>query len=236
MNAGLLVVLVAQAAAAPPTPTPTATPPINILVSRAGGDAAMPVGSLADFAKRTRLKLPEGQPRVLTNESVKQLAEGIELTTTIGGGPVPRLSGPSRGDGKKATWQQRYRDAVARIAGLESDVKRLESDANRLEQEFYAHDDPFERDAKIKPAWDKAVADLRAAQEALAAARKEPEEVLNAARRDGALPGWFRGLDEAGAAQAAPARPMANVGSESPRPEPTPTPTPRPPARPAGPT
>jgi hypothetical protein len=236
MNAGLLVVLAVQAAATAATPTPTPTPPVNILVSRESSEAAVPTGSLADFAKKTKLKLPEGKPRVLTNESVKELAEGIELTTTIGGGPPSRSGGSSRGPGTKAMWQQRYRDAVSRVANLEAQVKRLEAEANRLEQEFYAHDDPFERDAKIKPAWDKALADLSAAKEALADARKGPDEVLNDARRAGALPGWFRGLDEGGGANPSPARPPAVAGAPLQPPEPTATPTPRPPVRPAGPT
>jgi hypothetical protein len=235
MIAAVLVVLAAQPAAAPPTPTPTATPPINILLASPNSTGAVATGSLADFAKHLKLKLPEGQPRVLTNETVKQLAEGIELTTTIGGGPLPPAVGRSDQQGKKAMWQQRYRDAVSRVATLEAKVKRLESEANRLEQEFYAHDNPVERDTQIKPAWDKALAELQAARDALADARKGPDEVLNAARRDGALPGWFRGIEEGGPAAPAPPQGRAVGAGVQARPEPTPTPTPRPPRRPVGP-
>jgi TolA-binding protein len=237
MIAAVLVLLAAQAAAAPPSPTPTATPPINILRANPNSTGAVPTGSLADFAKRIKLKLPEGQPRVLTNESVKQLAEGIELTTTIGGGPLPRAVGRSDQEGKKAMWQQRYRDAVSRVATLEARIKRLEGEANRLEQEFYARDNPVERDTQIKPAWDKALADLQAARDDLADARKRPDEVLNAARRDGALPGWFRGIEEGAPEAPAPRQGSAASAGAQARPEPTPTPTvtPRPRVRPVGP-
>ncbi len=234
MNACVLVLLAVQSAAPPPQPTPTATPPINILISRSSSGATVPTGSLADFAKRTKLKLPEGQPRVLTNENVKQLAEGIELTTTLGGAPPAVAAGAPREEAKKALWQGRYRNAVSRVAQLEAEVKRLEAEVAGLEQQFYAHSDPFERDGKIKPAWDKALADLAAAKAALEDARKAPDEVLNAARRDGALPGWFRGIEEKGGEAPATAGQAANPVPPL-RPEPTPTPTMAPPPRPAGP-
>ena len=197
----VLLVLVAAQAVAPLSATPTPTPRLNILLSRSGSEATAPTGSLADVAKRIKLKLPEGQPRIITNDSLKQLSEGVELTTTkgvAGSGYAPVGQGPA--DQKKAIWQQRYRGAVLRVATLEADIKRLEGEANRLEREFYAQDDPAQRDGVIKPAWDEAFADLRKAQADLAEARNKPEQVLEEARRDGALPGWFRGLDEPGAA------------------------------------
>lgn len=219
MNPVLLVLLAAQAgAAAPPTPTPT--PRLNILLSRSSSEAAGPTGSLSDVAKRIKLKLPQGQPRVLTNETVKQLAEGVQLTTTRGnGGAGYAPVGEAHESSKKAMWQQRYRAAVSRVAELEAEVKRLEGEASRLETDFYAHDDPAQRDGVIKPAWDRAVADLSKARSDLAEARSKPDEVLDEARRDGALPGWFRGLDQAGAAPApAPARGGAAPGQTRPTP------------------
>ncbi len=222
----ITALLVLAAAAA--TPTPVATPSISVLLARPDAEAPVRGDSLADVAKRIKLKLPANQPRVINNEAVKQLSEGVELTMTMApaggaGGPHGRESGDER---KKAIWQQRYRAAVERVHRLEADVRDLETRANGLEQEFYAHDDPVYRDSTIKPAWDKSLTDLAKAKTDLEDARKEPNEVLNAARRDGALPGWFRGLDETSApadrggekaaAPAPPARPAA-----------TPTPPPR---------
>ena len=220
MSPVLFVLLAAQAgAAAPPTPTPT--PRLNILLTRSSSEATGPTGSLSDVAKRIKLKLPEGQPRVLTNQTVKQLAEGVQLTTTQGNGGAGGYApvGEAQESPRKAMWQQRYRAAVSRVAELEAEVKRLEGEANRLETDFYAHDDPAQRDGVIKPAWDRAVADLSKAKSDLAEARAKPEQVLDEARRDGALPGWFRGLDQAGAAPApAPARGGAAPGQKRPTP------------------
>ncbi|HQT94308.1 MAG: hypothetical protein B7Z68_08060 [Acidobacteria bacterium 21-70-11] len=196
----ITALLVLAAAAATPTPKPVATPSIGILLARPGEEAPPRGDSLADVAKRIKLKLPANRPRVINNEAVKQLSEGVELTMTEAatGGAAGGFRGSESGDQrKKSIWQQRYRAAEERVRRLEADVKDLESRANRLEQEFYAHDDPVYRDATIKPAWDKSLTDLAKTKADLENARKEPNEVLNAARRDGALPGWFRGLDEA---------------------------------------
>jgi hypothetical protein len=195
--------------------------------------------SLAEVAKRIKLKLPANAPRVLTNESVKQLAQGVELTmsaaTAGGAGRGVSATGGSE-DAKKAKWQQRYRAALQRVHGLESEVKTLETQANGLERDFYAHDDPVYRDSTIKPKWDKTLAALQKARIDLEEARKQPDEVLNAARRDGALPGWFRGMeDESGPVSSGST--SAASGQEPPRsPTPRPTPTQATPRQPVGPT
>lgn len=193
----VLLVLVAAQAAAPPPATPTPTPRLNILRTQESAQGTAPTGSLADVAKQIKLKLPEGQSRVITNDSVRQLSQGVQLTTgQATGAPTPAPVGAATGreDRRKAMWQQRYRDAVSRVAALEAEIKRLEGEAARLERDFYAIDDPAQRDGVVKPAWDQALSDLRRAKADLAEARNKPEQVLEAARRDGALPGWFRGL------------------------------------------
>src|SRR5512136_1773661 len=200
MIAGLFVVLLAQAAKPAPTPgpSPTPTPPINVLLSKPSSEAQPAPASLGDVAKKIKLRLPANQPKVITNDSVRQLSEGVELTTSLAPSePVAAApSGQTADAAKKAMWQERYKAAVARAAALEAEVTRLTSEVPRLETAFYNTDDPAQRDGVIKPAWDKAVADLRNAQNELAQARTEPDQVLNDARRDGAQPGWFRGLDQ----------------------------------------
>ncbi len=228
----LMVVAVAGAAsaAAPPaTPTAAATAPITILLSRPEAEPAPRGQSLAEVAKHIKLKLPANQPRVLTNASVKQLAEGVELTTAA---EPPRGSGmglpvAAGEDAKKAKWQQRYRAATQRVRRLEADVKALEVQVNGLERDFYSRDDVVYRDSTIKPAWDKALNDLEKARADLEAARTQPDEILDAARRDGALPGWFRGLDEEGPEAAPTAQASGPARVQPSRPAPRPTPTPR---------
>ena len=222
-----LAVLVALGAggAGEEKPTPAPTPSLSILLAKPEEGRPVRASSLADVAKRIKLNLPANQPRVINNDTVKQLAQGVELTMSAA---APPLTGAVRGgtaeERKKAIWQERYRAAQDRVRRLEGDIKELSSRANQLEQEFYAHDDPVYRDSTIKPAWDRALADLAKAKTDLADARGEPDRVLNAARRDGALPGWFRGLDEgtptASRGEGAAARP-------GPTGRPPATPTPR---------
>jgi len=235
----LLILLAATHAAAvaeePPSPTPT--PPVAILLAKPEGGPPPQGGSLAEVAKRIKLKLPANGPRVLTNDSVKRLAEGVELTMSAagpGGGAVVPAGAGGNEDAKRARWQQRYRAALQRVRGLESEVKILENRASELEREFYAHDDPVYRDSTIKPNWDRTLAALQKARSSLDEARKQPDEVLNAARRDGALPGWFRGLED----EATPIPPAAapDQGAPAPRTKPTARPTPASPRLPVGPT
>ena len=191
----VLLALAAMGAGVTPTPASTATPSLSILQGRPDAELMPWGGSLAQIAKKIRLKLPANVPRVINNETVKELAKGVELTMsapTPGGEQGPKRAGGEAG--KKVIWQERYRSALGRVQRLESEIKDLESRANQLENEFYAHDDPVYRDSVIKPAWDKALSDLSAARGQLVDARQEPDRVLDAARRDGALPGWFRGV------------------------------------------
>lgn len=199
---GTLVILFAAQATATPTPRPMATPaPISIL-QHSGSREDVPRGqSLADVAKGIKLKMTPGA-RLLDNEAVKALAQGVELTTAK---PAPGSGGASAGrqgagrgaeDGKRQFWQEKFQRARTRVAFLESEIQRLDTLAKDLAQKFYSWDDPAYRDGVIKPAWDKALVDLRTAQTQLDEARGGPDQVIDDAQADGALPGWFRGLPE----------------------------------------
>jgi hypothetical protein len=214
-------------AATPPTPTPApgATAPIAVLHAEQGKSSLASTGeSLATVASRIKLHMPANRPRVIDNAVVKQLASGVELTTTSERPREEQVppSGPRERASGKAMWQARYVAAVARAIRLEADVKRLTAEANRLQTDFYAEADPAQRDGVIKPAWDKTLANLADANRALDRARKEPNEIVNDARRAGGLPGWFRGLDQRAAAAASePAdsgAPTTPQGSAPPQP------------------
>ncbi|MFH1177912.1 MAG: hypothetical protein V1750_10940 [Acidobacteriota bacterium] len=195
----LVLVAVAPSPTPVPTPTPSGAPRAAILQTDPArrAPAAKMAGSLAELAKRIRLRMPASQPRVINNENLKELGAGVELTSAqprdgaAEPAGVPQAPAAAE-DPKKKLWQGRYWDAVNRLAALEADERRLQAELARLEQEFYAHDDPAERDGVIKPALDATRQELQDVQAQLEKAREEPDEVLDAARRDGALPGWFR--------------------------------------------
>jgi hypothetical protein len=146
----ILVILMA----ATPTATPTPAPSLDLLRGTKAREAAK-AGTLSDVAKGVKLKLPEGEGRVLTNDSVRQLSEGVELTTAVpyDGPAVPRVSGGAS-EASRELWQQKYQFARWEAARLERDMVRLEGGVARLETQFYALDDPFVRDGQVKPKWD----------------------------------------------------------------------------------
>lgn len=231
--------LLLAAATPPPTTTPAPSPvptsPINILLNKSGSTGVPRGQSLAEVARHIKLKLPADQPRRLDNAAVKSLAEGVQLTTVKLAPSSGQISLPSGFDeSRKEYWQRAYADSLARIPAQEKRVADLQSEAGRLQQDFYRWDDPAYRDGVIKPAWDRALAQLAEAKRELESLRKGPEVLLAAAEREGVPPGWFREpLPPARAGRAQP-----TVVQETPPPGTTPTPR-RPPTptpiRPGGP-
>jgi len=200
MNVMLFIILAAPPPATPtPTPRPTAAPAIMVL--SASQRSAPSGGGLADLARGIKLRLPAGGGHVITNERVRELSRGVELTTSIPGAPEQaegnRLDqAKGEEEAKRQYWVGRYQDARREAESLQAEVARLEAETARLERDFYSRDDPAYRDGVIKPAWDQAIEDLRSNREKLEAARSEPDRVKDEALRDGAVPGWFRGLPE----------------------------------------
>jgi hypothetical protein len=232
MSALLLNLMLLALVAAEPTPkpsaapqvAPTATPPIAILLKKQGSGGDTGGQDLAAVAKKIKLKLPADQPRRLDNESVHQLAQGVELTQVKN--PPPPLevaggggSGDSDDAGKKRFWVGLYQQARAYEKGLEDRVPELDGEVNRLRNEFYRTDDPAQRDGVIKPAWDKAMADWEQAKVDLEQAHGLAGKVMEAARQDGAAPGWFRGLPEPEPSLNKPAIPDSGRSKNSPRDE-----------------
>lgn len=195
--------LVLLASPPPPTPTPAPVPTARPApVRRAIGASS---NSLAEVAAKTRLLVRPGGI-VITNDNLQALAGGVELTSASGVASqlqeTPQAAAgarPQLASGEAALqrlWQQRYQRARGYLRFLENEEVRLNRAVERLKTAFYAEDDGFRRDSEIKPAWDEALAQLTETRKLLADNRALPDEVLQAALREGALPGWFRGLPE----------------------------------------
>ena len=191
--------------ASPPPPTPAPTPAATARPAPVRRATGSPSTSLAEVAAKTRLRGGQGGI-VITNENLRALAGDAELTSAAGGTPEPAGTPPGgvavRGgaDASEAAlqklWQQRYQRARGYLRFLEDEERRLSAEVERLKTQFYATDDGFFRDREIKPAWDEALAKLNETRRLLAESRSLPDQVVQAARREGALPGWFRGLPE----------------------------------------
>ncbi len=194
-----MTILLAILLAAPPPPTPTPTPvpegKIVLLRQERKATASSP-GSLGELARTIRLKLPAGQTTI-TNENLKALASQSELTMASSSPELASAaSGGAESPAGKTRWQEIYQQARGYVAYLESRVTELQELVAGFERRFYAEDDPAYRDGVLKPAWDKALVELRETQAELQDAKGYPDRVIQEARKAGALPGWFRGLPQ----------------------------------------
>jgi len=179
-----------------PTPTPTAAPTHN-------------PNSLAEAAAKIKLrKTPnaEGAGVVINNENLKSYAEKGKLTTASGqpsqakgvnaGAPGPGSKGQRKmsDEAKKAHWRGVYSRQKQLVESIEKRIKELNSEIPALQADFYKWDDPAYRDGVIKPKIDQKMKELNELQKRLPVEKAKLPKILEDARRDGALPGWFRDL------------------------------------------
>lgn len=172
---------ISQASAAPP-----ATPPVSLV------EAAR-----AERERRRNLQAPTVR---ITNQNLKDFARGQKLTEVNNGAedlapPGGRAASevlPENFEDAEKYWRERVRRAREQWAEAVAAVRRLEGEVARLRRDFYAADDPYDRDARIKPLWDRALEALREAQARAQQAPQELERILEEGRRAGALPGWLR--------------------------------------------
>lgn len=89
-------------------------------------------------------------------------------------------------------WRKRAVDIRTRLRKAADTVEELELSAAGWRRRFYAEEDPNRRDSKIKPEWDRVLAELEGNRREVETTRQELEEFLDEGRRAGALPGWLR--------------------------------------------
>lgn len=185
--------------------TPTPTPP-----------AAHATPSLVDAAKAARAARGDNgavgtkTPIVITNENLADYASKSSLATGDSGGsggsskPVTAGSGPngqSSSDEDAATaqkrdyWQRRYKQQAEHVEAIRREIESLDREIPKLWSDFYSRDDPFYRDGVIKPKLDQALARREALESQLAEGESRLPQIVESARQDGALPGWFRGIE-----------------------------------------
>ncbi len=212
---------VAQQATRTPTPAPRLSGGFGRPRADTAPTPAVPSGgqSLADVvqaAREPREVAPAGKTSLTINNRslVKDSDKGRVSTSKAPPSPkptaAPRAAGethapaavqnaatPTAGPGAatggtEAQWKERAQSDRKRVDDYRARVAELTATARKLENDFYAWDDGQYRDRVIKPAWDRARAELETAKEDLAKAEKELADLPEQARRAGALPGWIR--------------------------------------------
>jgi len=183
-----------------PTPVPKRTP------------APRTIAEAARQAQVAKARDPETGKIVISNQNLKELAKGgavttakpgsssgtgreqVELGSREPGNAGPTASGASTA-GRREYWVNRYTQQERLIESLEAQVEKLDAEIPALWNQFYAWDDPAYRDGVIKPKLDRALENHKTVSEQLQTERPKLNQIREEARRDGAEPGWFRGLD-----------------------------------------
>ncbi len=183
-------------------------PPPTVVVIDAGtlGEPEGPK-SLATAAQEERERRAQaGKPvAVIDNSNLVEFSKGQKLTVTGGdsgaaGEPKSTVSAAASVAGAAAAqalkdeayWRDRgltirrqWREATDRIV-------LLEGEAEELRRRFYAADDPYVRDAQIKPEWDHALDELDSTRRDAERSELDLERFLTEGREAGAFPGWLR--------------------------------------------
>ena len=149
----------------------------------------------ASQAEKKRRETVGKSTIVLTNKTLTQYSKGnvtyvedeADLLEAEEDDPP---AGPAEPD--EEYWRNLVLDLRLSWREAYDDIEEHKLDIARLRREFYAEDDPFYRDSQIKPAWDKALEDLREAERTVRRSERELEQAIDDGRHAGALPGWLR--------------------------------------------
>jgi hypothetical protein len=184
--------------------TPTPTPPAGEKsLSEVAGSITLDtsaVGGGSGGIVISNENLPELAGKGAITEVTKQGAgQGKRVLSNVTGtgaeveGEIP---GYAEEQQKKAYWQGLYRQQVDLVTSIRSQIDSLDSEIPGLWRDYYAWDDPAYRDGVIKPRLDEAMARRQKLEADLQQAEARLSQIQADARRDGAEPGWFRGIEK----------------------------------------
>lgn len=176
------------------TPGGEAKRPDTTVVIDPGGEK--PPVSLVEAGRAERERRARSGPpvAVITDKNLsKHAAKGhitIADTAKKKAGETAQEGSGTAGD--EQYWRSRGLEIRTRWREAADEVKELEERAAGWRRRFYAESDPYIRDSKVKPEWDRALDRLEEARTDIEAAKKELEAFYEEGRKAGALPGWLR--------------------------------------------
>lgn len=151
--------------------------------------------SLAEAAVRERERRKTAKPSVLaiTDENLAEHATGeVTVAAPTEKPAVPAAAGEEELARDESYWRDGARQRRLRLRRAVDEVAELEEQVAGLRTRFYAEDDPFVRDGRIKPAWDRARDRLHQAREDVETHERDLGSFLGEGQRLGALAGWLR--------------------------------------------
>jgi hypothetical protein len=163
-----------------------------VVIDKGGSDQP---NSLAEAARRERERRKDApKARIsITDENLAEHATGqVTVVQPAERPPAPETGAATATLRDERYWRDGARERRLRLRRAVDEVAGLEQEVEGQRTRFYAEDDPYIRDTRIKPAWDRAVERLRQAREDVVASRRELDQFLDGGRKAGALPGWLR--------------------------------------------
>jgi|CXWL01.1.fsa_nt_gi type IV pilus biogenesis protein CpaD/CtpE len=150
----------------------------------------------AAMNERARRRDAEATKIVVNDKNLASYASGGSITVLHESAAAQPSAPPAnpddhRGD-DESYWRGRARELRQDWADAAREVTELQKEAEGLRRRFYDADDPYVRDAQIKPAWDRALARLAEARDRVTARQDTLRGLMEEGRKAGALPGWLR--------------------------------------------
>jgi hypothetical protein len=182
-----------------PPASPAAPARVKAVLVDDGGEGDGSPKTLVETARaeRERRAHAAAPSVVITDKTLPHLAKG-QLTVAeapkkkAGAAAAPAKAEAAAPVRDEPYWRSRGLEIRLRWRKASDDVKDLERSAAEWRRRFYSEDDPYARDAKVKPEWDRALDRLQATRAEVEAAKRELEAFLEEGRQAGALPGWLR--------------------------------------------
>jgi hypothetical protein len=179
---------------------PVANPmPPTMVVIDEGGDKDGPPPTLAQAAQAEKERRSRATKPIVVLDNKNLVEHGKDQKLTVAQGqPAKAESEPAEietGDDEtrdESYWRDRGLDIRKRWREAADRQQELQTAANGLRQRFYAADDPYLRDSRIKPEWDRVLNELDLSRREAEACAFELEAFLDEGRQAGALPGWLR--------------------------------------------
>jgi hypothetical protein len=167
-----------------PTPAPTRTP---IVITN---------DNLADYAARGRVTSADGGSKSGTGKSRRPIHEPGTDASKRKSVDAVESAGEMAADEKKRRWRSTYQKQIELVASIEEQIGKLDWEIPGLWRDFYAWDDPAYRDGVIKPKLDEALVRRQRLEDQLTVEQEHLDTIRRDARKDGAQPGWFRGIEK----------------------------------------
>jgi len=187
-------------AADEPTPTPTPLPKGERTLSDVAGEiklnkeAAGAKGSIVISNENLSEFAGKGHVTEVTKPGPNQSSRGLADVQGAGAEIEGEAPGYAENMEKKQYWQAVYGQQLELVGDFREQIDVLDYEIPGLWRDFYSWDDPAYRDGVIKPKLDEALAQRQKLEVDMQRAESKLNQIKQDAKKDGGLPGWFRGF------------------------------------------